>query len=526
MLHFPPWKIAVVIGVCALGLLFALPNVLPRTTLETLPNWLPHNQISLGLDLRGGSHLLLEVDSKAIATEWLETLQDDIRAQLRDKRIAARAQGISGDQVVLMLGDPADVDATKEALSGLDKGVDITVDPDGKITATLTEAGLNERVSNAVDQSLEILRRRVDASGVREPTLQRQGSNRIILQLPGISDPSQIDLGTVAKLTFQMVDQDTPLSQALAGNLPAGSEILNEQLDPAQIAAGATPQQFVVRKRVMVSGENLTDAQPSFEQGRPVVAFSFDNAGARRFCDATTENVGKLMAIVLDNEVISAPRINGPICQGNGIITGSFTVEETNHLALLLRAGALPAPLITLEERTVGPSLGADSVQAGEVAAIIGMVAVVVFMVVCYGLFGLFANVALIANVVLIVGAMSFLQATLTLPGIAGIVLTIGMAVDANVLIFERIREEVANGRTPFNAVESGYKRALGTIIDSNVTTFIAAALLYALGDGPVKGFGVTLAIGLVTSMFTATMVTRLITVLWLRSRRPRALPI
>jgi len=526
MLHFPPWKISLVVAVCALGVLFALPNLLPRSMLDNLPDWLPHKQISLGLDLQGGSHLLLEVDSNAIAAEWLETLQDDIRDTLREQHIGARAQGIAGHQVVLVLRDPADVEAATDALANLDNTVDITVDQDGRITATLTEAGLNDRVSNAVDQSIEILRRRVDGSGVREPTIQRQGTDRIIVQLPGISDPSKIDLGTVAKLTFQMVDQDTPLSKALAGDLPAGSEVLEEQLDQAEIDAGATPQQFVVRKRVMVSGEHLTDAQPSFEQGRPVVSFAFDNAGARRFCDATTENIGRLMAIILDDKVISAPRINSAICQGSGIITGTFTVEETNRLALLLRAGALPAPLITLEERTVGPSLGADSVRAGEVAAVLGLAAVIVFMAVCYGLFGLFANVALVANVILIGGAMSFLQATLTLPGIAGIVLTIGMAVDANVLIFERIREEVANGRTPFNAVESGYKRALGTIIDSNVTTFIAAALLYALGDGPVKGFGVTLAIGLMTSMFTATMVTRLITVLWLRRRRPRVLPV
>jgi preprotein translocase subunit SecD len=526
MLHFPPWKIVLVCFVCALGVLFALPNLVPRSTLDELPSWLPHKQINLGLDLQGGSHLLLQVDTATIAAERLETLQDDIRDILRAERLGVRVEGVINQQLIMTLRSPDDVEAATDALSDVDNTVNIAIDADGRITASLSEAGMTERISNAVNQSIEILRRRLDGSGVREPTIQRQGTDRIIVQLPGISDPTTIDLDTVAKLTFQMIDQDTPLSQALAGNLPAGSEVLDEVLDQAAIDAGAQPRQYVVRKRVMVSGEHLTDAQPSFDQGRPVVSFAFDNAGARRFCDATTENIDRQMAIILDDKVISAPRINGPICQGRGIITGSFTVEGSNRLALLLRAGALPAPLIVLEERTVGPSLGADSVHAGEFAAVIGLAAVVVFMAMSYGLFGMFANVALIANIILIGGALSLLQATLTLPGIAGIVLTIGMAVDANVLVFERIREEVANGRTPFNAVDSGYQRALGTIIDSNLTTFIAAALLYSLGDGPVKGFGVTLAIGLMTSMFTATMVTRLITVLWLRRRRPQVLPV
>ena len=526
MLHFPPWKTILVAVVCGLGILFALPNLVPRSALEGLPNWLPHKQISLGLDLRGGSHLLLEVDTETIVAEWLETLQDEIRDVLREERIGARLQSVANQQLVMVLRNIDDVEVATNTLANFDNTVDIAIDEDGRITATLTELGLNERFGNAVEQSIEILRRRLDGSGVREPTIQRQGQDRIIVQLPGISDPSTIDLDTVAKLTFQMVDADTPLAQAVAGNLPAGSELLDEALEEADIEAGAQPRQFVVRKRAMVSGEHLTDAQPSFDQGRPVVSFTFDNAGGRRFCDATTANVGRLMAIVLDDEVISAPRIISPICQGGGIITGAFTVEETNRLSLLLRAGALPAPLIVLEERTVGPSLGADSVRAGELAAVIGLVAVIAFMAVSYGLFGLFANVALIANIILIGGALSFLQATLTLPGIAGIVLTIGMAVDANVLVFERIREETANGRTPFNAVDAGYKRALTTIVDANVTTFIAAALLFSLGDGPVKGFGVTLAIGILTSVFTAIMVTRLITVLWLRRRRPQTLPV
>ena len=334
-----------------------------------------------------------------------------------------------------------------------------------------------------------------------------------------MENPEQLKdiLGQTAKLTFRIVDVDADLTAAQNGQVPLGSELL---------AGKDEGTSYVVSKRIMVSGESLTGAQAAFDQGRPVVSFSFDTAGARRFCDATTENIGQPMAIVLDDEVISAPRINGAICQGRGIITGNFTVSETNELALLLRAGALPVPMDIVEERTVGPSLGADSIRAGEVAAVIGFAAVVIFMLGAYGLFGIFANVALLANIILILGAMSLLQATLTLPGIAGIVLTVGMAVDANVLIFERIREEVRNGRTPFNAVDTGFKRAMSTIIDSNLTTILAAGLLFGLGSGPVRGFGVTLAIGIVTSMFTAIMVTRLQAVLWLRRKRPQTLPL
>ena len=523
MLHFPAWKIAVVAVVCALGILFALPNLLPKDSLDGLPDWLPHEQISLGLDLRGGSYVLFEVESEVILDEWMEAVEDDFRAFLRDERIGVRSQGWNNQQLVMMLRDAADLDAARLALQNYDQAVLIDFDDDGTFSAVLTEQGINERISNATQQAIEILERRLNEFGVSEPIIQRQGLDRIIVQLPGISDSSVIDHDTVAKLTFQMLDTDTPLSQALAGDIPAGSELLEEYREEE---SDVPVQYYVVRKRVMVSGEHLTDAQPSFEQGRPVVTFRFDSAGGRRFCDTTTENVGLPMAIVLDNKVISAPRINSPICQGAGVITGNFSPEETNELAILLRAGALPAPLLVLEERTVGPSLGADSVRAGEMAAVIGLAAVIVFMALSYGLFGIFANVALVANIILIGGALSTLQATLTLPGIAGIVLTIGMAVDANVLIFERIREEVANGRTPFNAVDAGYKRALTTIIDANVTTFIAAALLYTLGDGPIKGFGVTLAIGILTSLFTSIMVTRLFAVMWLRRRRPQALPL
>ena len=307
------------------------------------------------------------------------------------------------------------------------------------------------------------------------------------------------------------------------GRLPAGSQILEAD---DEIGPSGRPIQYVVRKRIMVGGDRLIDAQPTFQDNQPVVSFRFDTVGGRKFGEATSKNVGRPFAIVLDNKVISAPVIRSAITGGSGIITGGFSVQEATDLALLLRAGALPAPLVILEERTVGPDLGADSIRAGKIAAVLGLAFVVVFMAVCYGGFGLAADVALLLNIVIIAAALSLLQATLTLPGIAGIVLTIGMAVDANVLVFERIREELASGRTPFSSVDAGYQRALTTIIDSNVTTFIAAIILFGLGSGPVKGFGVTLAIGICTSMFTAVMVTRLIIVTWLRHRRPQTLPI
>ena len=519
MLQFPPWKIWLVSVICALGVLFALPNVVGKNTLDGLPSWLPHNQVSLGLDLRGGVYLLLQVDTEAYVADRMAVVEEDMRRVLRDERIGVRVDSSRNGVITMTLRNATDAETARDLLGDVSDGIEVAVGEDGRITATLTEKGRDEGLSDAVDRALEVIGRRINETGVREPIVQRQGTDRILVQVPGLENPEELKdiLGQTAKLTFRLVDTEADLGAALNGQVPLGDELLMGQDDGAA---------YVVSKRIMVSGESLTGAQASFDQGRPVVSFSFDTAGARRFCDATSENVGRPMAIVLDDKVISAPRINGAICQGRGIITGNFTVAETNRLALLLRAGALPVPMDIVEERTVGPSLGADSIRAGEVAAVIGFVAVVVFMLGAYGLFGLFANVALLANIVLILGAMSLLQATLTLPGIAGIVLTVGMAVDANVLIFERIREEMANGRTPFNAVDTGFKRAMTTIIDSNLTTILAAGLLFGLGSGPVRGFGVTLAIGIVTSMFTSIMVTRLLAVLWLRRRRPQTLPL
>jgi preprotein translocase subunit SecD len=529
MLRFPSWKVAVVLGICVLGLVYSLPNLFPRSQMEQMPDWLPHEQINLGLDLQGGSHLLLEVDLSAMIKERLESLVDDVRGTLRAERIGYRSLGVRGNVVSFTLTDPAAAAHALEVLQklaqgGLSRELVFQDAGEGHIEIRLTEGAAREMQEAAVTQSLEIVRRRIDEVGTREPTIQRQGENRILVQVPGEKDPDSIKrlLGRTAKLTFHLVDLETPVQQALSGNLPPGSELLpGDEKDASGRAA-----QYVVRKRVEVSGENLVDAQPTYYQNQPVVSFRFDSVGGRKFGNITRDHVGELLAIVLDDKVISAPRIDEPILGGSGIIRGHFTVQEANELSVLLRAGALPAPLNIVEERSVGPDLGADSIEAGKWASVLGLILVTASMALYYGLFGVFADIALIVNLILIIGALSVLQATLTLPGIAGIVLTMGMAVDANVLIFERIREEVRVGRSPMSAIDAGYREAMRTIIDANLTTLIAAVLLYAFGSGPVRGFAVTLGIGIITSMFTAITFTRLLMATWLRRTRPAMLPV
>jgi preprotein translocase subunit SecD len=382
---------------------------------------------------------------------------------------------------------------------------------------------MTERIRQSVEQSIQIIERRVNELGTVEPSIARQGIDRVLVQVPGLQDPSRLKelLGKTAKLTFRLVDQTVTAEQAQQGRVPPESEML-----PGTKSEGRTP--YVIEKRVMVSGEDLTDAQPGFDQrtSEPIVSFKFNTNGARRFAQATQANVGKPFAIVLDNEVISAPVIREPILGGSGQISGGFTVEQANDLSILLRAGALPAPLTIIEERTVGPGLGQDSIDKGKRAAYVGSLLVVAFMFATYGLFGLFANIAVAINVAMIFGILSLLNATLTLPGIAGIVLTVGIAVDSNVLIYERIREEVRAGRTPITAIDAGFTRALATILDSNITTFIAAAVLFYIGTGPVRGFAVTLGIGILTTVFTAFTLTRLIVSLWVRWQRPQYVPI
>jgi preprotein translocase subunit SecD len=540
MLYFAPWKITLVAVLCLLGLAFTIPNFLSEQTAEGLPSWLPHKQVNLGLDLQGGSHLLLEVEADVVVRERLAALVDSVRPALRGKRIGYRDLGERNNAVTVTIRKPGQLELALEeirklavpvqgnAITGIAGGRDIVAEVvnGNQIIVTLTEEAIRERRRSAIEQSIEIVRRRIDELGTREPTIQRQGDERILVQVPGLQDPERLKsiLGKTAKMVFRLVDVTVSPAEIMAGaRTPPGSELLeSDERNPD----GSPVSRYVVRKRVMVSGDTLVDSAATFQDNQPVVSFRFDSVGAKRFGDATAKNVRKPFAIVLDRRVISAPVIREPILGGTGIISGSFTVQEVQDLSLLLRAGALPAPLKILEERTVGPALGADSIAAGKIACVIAFVAVMVFMVMSYGVFGIAADLALVINLFLIMGALSLLQATLTLPGIAGIVLTIGMAVDANVLVFERVREEVRTGKTPFAAMEAGYQRALGTILDANITTFIAAVILFVMGSGPIKGFSITLGIGIITSVFTAVTVTRLMLVIWLRRSRPAALPI
>jgi preprotein translocase subunit SecD len=522
MLYFEKWKIVLIYLLCALGIVYAAPNMLPVKWFEGLPGWMPGKRMSLGLDLRGGSHLLLEVEVSSVLRERLESLVDAARASLRQARIGYEGLALEGQAVTLTVRDAAQIEGTRTLLRELDRDGEVVV-AGNRLTFRLTERAMQERRRSAVDQSIEIVRRRVDETGTREPIIQRQGETRILVQVPGLDDPERLKeiIGKTAKMTFHLLDDNASLQEARSGRLPAGTMLVTGD---AKLGEGG--REYLVQRRVRVSGDALTDAQPTFQDGRPVVNFNFDAQGARRFGDATKENVGKSLAIVLDGKVVSAPVIREPILGGRGIISGSFTVQQANDLALVLRAGALPAPLNILEERTVGPGLGADSIAAGEFASIVAIILVVLFMVVIYGLFGIFANIALAFNLAILVALMSALQATLTLPGIAGIVLTLGMAVDANVLIYERMREEVRLGRTPISAADAGYRGAMTAIVDSNLTTLIAGGLLYHFGTGPVRGFAVTLSLGIITSMFTAILLTRYIVAAWIRYARPQSLPI
>jgi preprotein translocase subunit SecD len=447
-----------------------------------------------------------------------------VRTTLRGERIRYSSLGMKDGAVLVTITNEEDRANALRLLRGLETGIQATMDEAGAISMAFTEQALIEKRTQAVDQSIEIVRRRVDETGTREPSIQRQGDDRIIVELPGIDNPERVKalIGRTAKLTFHLLDDPVSPEDAARGRIPPGSRLL----DNGEAGQAGQPNQLVVRKRVEVAGDRLVGAQATFQNAEPVVSFRFDTVGGRKFGQVTTENEGKFLAIVLDNRVISAPRIREPILGGSGIISGSFTTQDAQDLALLLRAGALPAPLTVLEERTVGPGLGADSIAAGELASVLGMIAVVAFMILAYGTFGLFANLALTVNVCLLIGILSGLGATLTLPGIAGIALTIGMAVDANVLIFERIREESRLGKGVITSIQAGFNNAFSAILDANVTTLFAAALLYYFGSGPVRGFAVTLAIGVLTSMFTAIMVTRFILSVWVRRAHPKTLPI
>src|SRR5213080_1372978 len=526
MLYFANWKVLLICGACLLGVLLSLPNLFTPAQLSYLPHFIPKKQVALGLDLRGGSYLLLHVDVDAAQRERLNSITDSVRNTLRDAHIGYTGLNVEGDAITFTIREPDRIEDAKKALAKIDPDLTVEIGNDGSGTMKFSAVATESRRRQAVEQSIEIIRRRIDETGTKEPTIQREGQDRILVQLPGVDNPQRIKelLGKTAKLTFQLVDQSVTVEDARRGRLPPGDEIL-PSVDEGRGRGGGAGS-YVVRKRVMVGGDTLVDAQATFQNNEPVVSFKFDSIGGKKFGDATRENVGKPFAIVLDNKVISAPVIREPILGGSGIISGSFTVQSASDLALLLRAGALPAPITILEERTVGAELGADSIHAGAVASIVGVALVVIFMVLFYGLFGVFADIALFFNLCLMMAALSLLGATLTLPGIAGIALTMGMAVDANVLIYERIKEELRSGRTVLSSLEAGFTRAFGTILDSHVTTLVAGILLYWLGSGPVKGFAVTLSIGVLTSLFSAILVTRLQIVTWLRRYKPKAIPL
>ena len=541
MLQIDLWKRVLIWLVVAVGLLLAVPNgfytkvegyndaVKRGEEASGWPDFLPSGLVNLGLDLRGGAHLLAEVQVGDVYETRMKGMWPDIRNRLREARATVgtiRLQPGPADELRVKISQPENMAQAVSIVREIARPVttltgagqnDIEVRGEGDLLiVTLSEAERLAMDDRTVRQSLEIIRRRIDEVGTREPTIQRQGTDRILIQVPGIGSATELKeiIGTTAQLTFQPVVSRTNDGSTRAG---AGNEVL-----PSIDEEGTF---YILESAPVVTGEDLVDAQPSFDQnGRPAVNFRFNPGGARRFGDYTADNIGNPFAIVLDNEVISAPVIQSHIPGGSGIITGRFTVEESTNLAVLLRAGALPAGLEFLEERTIGPELGADSIAAGKVASLVALGAVLVFMVLSYGLFGAFANVALLINIGLIFGVLSLIGATLTLPGIAGIVLTMGMAVDANVLIFERIREEIASGKGPARAIEQGYERALSAILDANVTTFITAVILYAVGSGPVRGFAITLGLGILTSVFTAFFVTRLLVVQWFDRRRPKKL--
>ncbi len=531
MLHISRWKITLTFLVVLLAIMVDIPNFFSASTVAKWPSWLPHQQVVLGLDLQGGAYLLYQVDQADYAQKRLRTLVGDIRkTMLEDPRIGYTGLGIQGDAVQLRIRDLSQLGEAKKRLDALRNPLntsiiggssvyefDLNVADNGLVRITYDETGLAQRLRGIVQQSVEVIMRRINQLGTTEPSIQRQGDNRILVEAPGLGDPARLKalVGQTAQMTFHLVQSQLTKQQADAQPPPAGAVEFPDANNPDMI--------YVVEDTALMTGEDLADAQAGFDSrtNEPVVNFRLNSSGGRVFGEVTAKNVGRPFAIVLDDKVISAPVIQTPILGGSGQISGHFTVQSANDLAILLRAGSLPAKLTIVEERTVGPGLGADSIRAGKIAALVGTIFVVTFMFVTYGLFGLVANIALMFNVAMIFSVLTLLGATLTLPGIAGIVLTIGMAVDSNVLIYERIREEFRNGRTAIAAIDVGFQKALSTILDANITTMISALVLMQLGTGPIRGFAITNAIGIVTTVFTAFTLTRMIVSLWVAWRRP-----
>ncbi len=506
-------RVFLILAICAAGIFFAVPNMLKDK--DSLPKW--WQPVNLGLDLQGGSNLLLQVKMDDVLKERMSTIEDSVRQVLRDNRIRYKNLQANSDGVTVEIENAGSRATAISKFSKIDDGMEIVEDENNVITIKYSDFAINQLKAKVVDQSIEIVRRRIDELGTKEPVIQGQGRDRIVVQLPGLQNPEAVKvlLGKTAKMSFHMVDSRSTAADARRGMLSSSSRLVSGD--------GGT---YVISRKPVVGGENLIDAQVAYQDGSPVVSFKFNTIGGKKFGEATKNNVGERLAIVLDNEVISAPTIQSAILGGSGVITGNFDVKSANDLALLLRSGALPAPLEVIEERTVGAGLGADSIKAGVFASIIGLICVVLFMLAAYGLFGLFTTITVFTNLFLMLGVLSIMGATLTLPGIAGVILTIGMAVDANVLIFERMREEVKNGRSTRDAADAGFTEAWRTILDSNLTTLVAGFVLFYFGTGPVRGFAVTLTVGVLTSMFTSVTVSRLIITYWLNRFKPKKLPI
>ena len=523
-MNFPKWKEILIWCVCAFGIIFAMPNIIPMHILCKLPSWIPNQKVNLGLDLRGGAHILLEVDLESVKNDYFNQVLDAARTMLRKESIQyapnfPKAITKGQESVEFDLKDTSKIGKAKSVLSAIDSNINVEI-TGTRIIMTTTKEALQMKKTEAVERSVEIVRKRVDETGTREANIQRQGSDRILLQIPGLHDPKHIKalLGRTAKMTFRLVDEKAPeITDRKKFIAPVGSVYLWSSEEGKFIA---------VEKQILVGGETLVDAGLGYDEyNRPEVSFKFNKIGAKKFGDATGKNVGKRFAIVLDNEIISAPVIQTPITGGSGRITGSFTVEKARDLALLLRAGALPAPLNIIEEKTVGPDLGADSIRSGIVATLLSGLFVLVFIYLWYSSFGMIANIAVLANLILLIAGLSCLQATLTLPGIAGIALTMGMAVDANVLINERIKEYIRKGDKWMKAIEAGYDLAMTSIVDTNLNTIIGMMCLYQFGTGPVKGFAITTILGTIISFFTSTTLTRYIVSILMRMRYHVSIP-
>ncbi|MBS0268015.1 MAG: protein translocase subunit SecD [Proteobacteria bacterium] len=529
MLQFTRTKIILIILTCLAGFAVAMPNFFAKDTVASWPSFMPRKQLPLGLDLQGGAHLLLAMDQDEIKKDWMNNLRDESRKLLRDAKIGFTGIGIQGTQLVVKLAKPEERDA---AIKQLDKarksigsavlgtgGYDISVtagSDDGTIIVKPTEPGLRARISNAAAASIETINRRVNNLGTSESTIVRQGTDRILIQFPGLKDTKDLKalIGETAKLTFHEVHPSLSAEEAKQTSIPPGYKIY-----PGDRSEG--PAEYLLREQPVVQGDDLADAQPGFDNrtNEAVINFRFNQSGARKFGNFTKDNVGKPFAIVLDNKVLSAPVIREPILGGSGQISGSFNVESSNRLAVQLRSGSLPAKLTIVEERTVGPSLGADSIADGKRAGIIGGIAVILLTIVAYGTFGIFACVGLLVHLILTLALMTLIGSTLTLPGIAGLVLGVAMAVDANVLIYERIREELRAGKTAIAGIDAGFQRAFVTIADSQLTTLACALIMFWLGSGPIRGFAVTLTIGIMTSIFASVTVVRLLISFWLKAQ-------